>query len=418
MQQSDTLHVMDNRSRLALVRVGASPSNDTSPPVKYQLGDHLGSCNVVVGGADASASAFIDREEYTPYGETSFGSFARKRYRFTGKERDEESGLAYHGARYCLAWLGRWASCDPLGPVDGLNLYAYARNCPVLLTDPGGTDADVDLDLQAPDVGTDINTEIPPTSGTGRDFSLETDGVTIEAGDGVADPAMLDELARSPSDAAAPDPKSKAEPEDPPREVVGKVEAGEKVEKPRGHPAKSATTASQSLTVKGDADGGKELIGEVERTRETTNPPSPVKAGKTTDKVDLSVRLGVTLHDSPKSHEKLKLNAGPLFSFQVEGTAGAQWKGYLRGKAELEYEKKNLFIKPLKLSLTASLEAGGGGNAVEGGIEATLEYTWINTEKNIQFGVVGGFQTKYSPLMNQDPMSTERSGSASAVFRF
>ena len=39
---------------------------------------------------------------------------AAKRYRFTGMERDEESGLAHHGARYYAPWLGRWLSCDPL----------------------------------------------------------------------------------------------------------------------------------------------------------------------------------------------------------------------------------------------------------------------------------------------------------------
>ena len=71
--------------------------------------------------------ALINREEYTPYGETSFGSFARKRYRFTGKERDEESGLYYHGARYYAPWLARWVSSDPLGPVDGINLHILMR---------------------------------------------------------------------------------------------------------------------------------------------------------------------------------------------------------------------------------------------------------------------------------------------------
>ncbi len=62
----------------------------------------------------------MNREEFTPYGETSFGSYARKRYRYTGQERDEESGLAYHGARYLLAWTARWATCDPIGAAGGI----------------------------------------------------------------------------------------------------------------------------------------------------------------------------------------------------------------------------------------------------------------------------------------------------------
>jgi RHS repeat-associated protein len=106
--------------------------------VKYHLGDHLGSSNLVIGGPTPAANDFINREEYTPYGETSFGSFAKKRYRFTGKERDEESGLYYHGARYYAPWLARWVSCDPKGMVDGENLYRYARDNPIKFVDPSG----------------------------------------------------------------------------------------------------------------------------------------------------------------------------------------------------------------------------------------------------------------------------------------
>ncbi len=61
-----------------------------------------------------------------------------KRYRYTGKERDEETGLYYHGARYYAPWLGRWTSCDPAGLVDGLNLYVYAGANPVVRHDPSG----------------------------------------------------------------------------------------------------------------------------------------------------------------------------------------------------------------------------------------------------------------------------------------
>jgi len=65
-----------------------------------------------------------------------------KRYRFTGKERDEESGLYYHGARYYAAWLGRWLSADPRGMVDGTNVFAYARDNPLMYADPTGTQCD------------------------------------------------------------------------------------------------------------------------------------------------------------------------------------------------------------------------------------------------------------------------------------
>ena len=63
------------------MQVGAAHPSDPTPPVKYHLGDHLGSSHLALGGADATGRAFINREEYFPYGETSFGGFARKRYR-------------------------------------------------------------------------------------------------------------------------------------------------------------------------------------------------------------------------------------------------------------------------------------------------------------------------------------------------
>lgn len=139
-QQNNTLHIMDDQSRIALVRVGNHFPNDGAPEVQVQfhLGDHLGSSKTVIGGVNAGVNSFINREEYTPYGETSFGSFARKRYRFIGKERDEESGLYYHGARYYTPWLARWVSCDPAGTVDGPNLYKPFLNNPIRYSDPTG----------------------------------------------------------------------------------------------------------------------------------------------------------------------------------------------------------------------------------------------------------------------------------------
>jgi RHS repeat-associated protein len=140
IQENNTLHVMDNQSRIALVRVGAPFPADVTPAVKFHLGDHLGSSTLVLD----NTGALVNREEYTPYGETSFGSFAKKRYRFTGKERDEESGLSYHGARYYAPWLGRWTAADPAGTVDGPNLYAYVRGNPVRMHDPSGKASETD----------------------------------------------------------------------------------------------------------------------------------------------------------------------------------------------------------------------------------------------------------------------------------
>jgi RHS repeat-associated protein len=85
-----------------------------------------------------NAGLWVNREQYLPYGETSFGSFARKRYRFTGKERDDESGLRYHAARYYAPWLARWMSTDPAAKKDALSLYIYVSDNPVKFHDPSG----------------------------------------------------------------------------------------------------------------------------------------------------------------------------------------------------------------------------------------------------------------------------------------
>lgn len=61
-----------------------------------------------------------------------------KRYRYTGMERDEESGLSYHTARYYLPWLGRWFSADPIGVEGGMNVYEYALNNPIQKIDITG----------------------------------------------------------------------------------------------------------------------------------------------------------------------------------------------------------------------------------------------------------------------------------------
>jgi RHS repeat-associated protein len=132
--ENNTLHIMDDQRRIAMIRVGEPLPKDTAPAIKYHLGDHLGSSSAVVD----KDGTLINREEYTPYGESSFGSLARKRYRFTGKERDEESGLYYHGARYYAPWLARWPAPDPAGAIEGPNLYSYALSNPMSRVDALG----------------------------------------------------------------------------------------------------------------------------------------------------------------------------------------------------------------------------------------------------------------------------------------
>jgi len=142
--ERETLHIMDGVKRIALVETRTIGSDSSAAQtIRYQLDNHLQSATLEL---DESA-ALISYEEYYPYGDTSYQSgrnqaeVQRKRYRYTGKEKDEETGLYYHGARYYAPWLGRWTAADPAGMVDGACLYAYVRNHPTGLIDPDGREA-------------------------------------------------------------------------------------------------------------------------------------------------------------------------------------------------------------------------------------------------------------------------------------
>ena len=134
-RNNNHLHIMDNEKRIAIRRIGNPFSGNTGPAVQYHLGDHLGSSHLVID----ETSAWTNREEFTPFGETSFGSFAKKRYRYTDKEKDEESGMYYMGARYYSPSLGRWLNIDPLAiKYSHESPYVFVSNNPLIYIDPDG----------------------------------------------------------------------------------------------------------------------------------------------------------------------------------------------------------------------------------------------------------------------------------------
>ncbi|MGW0141739.1 SpvB/TcaC N-terminal domain-containing protein [Streptomyces calvus] len=137
----ETLHLMDDQRRIALVETRTKGTEPGVPRqrVRYQHDNHLSSAVLELD----DAAQVISYEEYAPYGSSTYQAArgtteAAKRYRYTGKERDEETGFGYHGARYFAPWLGRWINCDPAGVGGGVNLYRYVGCCPIRFTDLRG----------------------------------------------------------------------------------------------------------------------------------------------------------------------------------------------------------------------------------------------------------------------------------------
>jgi RHS repeat-associated protein len=154
---SVTVFVYDANGQMA-AEYGPSGTAGTD----YLVTDALGSTRMVLTGAGCPAG----RMDYLPFGFTipssiglrsgyadtcaggtvsTYGQDPPFRQRFTGKERDSETGLDYFGARYMSSAQGRMTSPDPvffqaemLTDPQRFNLYAYGRNNPLRFVDPSG----------------------------------------------------------------------------------------------------------------------------------------------------------------------------------------------------------------------------------------------------------------------------------------
>ena len=152
--ERETLYVMDDQKRIAIVETLTVENGNRiaspAPVLRYQLDNHLGSASLELDGS----ANIISYEEYYPYGDTSYragrsaSEVNQKRYRYTGKEKDEESSLYYCEQRYYAAHISRWVSTDPTWLEDGINLYAYVNGNPVSGADPHGTNEENVVDQE------------------------------------------------------------------------------------------------------------------------------------------------------------------------------------------------------------------------------------------------------------------------------
>ncbi|NOT61489.1 MAG: RHS repeat-associated core domain-containing protein [Acidobacteria bacterium] len=118
---------------------------------QWLVTDHLGTPRMI---ADLSGSLTgMKRHDYLPFGEeikagtgvrdASYGYATDKvRQKFTGYERDDETGLDFAQSRYYSSTQGRFTKPDVFGGrltnPQTLNLYAYVLNNPLKWNDPSG----------------------------------------------------------------------------------------------------------------------------------------------------------------------------------------------------------------------------------------------------------------------------------------
>jgi RHS repeat-associated protein len=117
-------------------------TNDPENELYFYHTDHLGSSSWIT---DASG-AVNQHIQYLPFGESFISQKVSSydvRYKFTGKERDAETGYVPKafgiGARYYSSELSVWLSVDPLASrYPNESPYCYAGLNPVMITDPNG----------------------------------------------------------------------------------------------------------------------------------------------------------------------------------------------------------------------------------------------------------------------------------------
>jgi RHS repeat-associated protein len=129
----------------------ADSTSSRSSLSRYFTSDQLGTPRVITN----NQGAIVSRHDYMPFGEEiTSGTSVRSvqqgyvddgvRQKFTGKERDSETGLDYFGARHYASTQGRFTSPDPLLSSGSIynsqtwNRYTYTLNNPHRYIDPSG----------------------------------------------------------------------------------------------------------------------------------------------------------------------------------------------------------------------------------------------------------------------------------------
>src|SRR5437588_7684878 len=150
-------------SNLATPRESSATTTSGGWTIQWVVTDQLGTPRMVFD--ESGSLATMTRHDYLPFGEELFAGTGGRttaqgyplappppnatpadgvRQQFTGKERDNETGLDYFGARYYSSTQGRFTSVDPsrkgVDPANpqSWNGYSYALNNPMAYVDNNG----------------------------------------------------------------------------------------------------------------------------------------------------------------------------------------------------------------------------------------------------------------------------------------
>jgi RHS repeat-associated protein len=153
------------------------------------VSDQLGTPRMVIDKTGSLAG--VVRHDYFPFGEEiqpdgswrnsahGYGAVDNVRQKFTGKERDDETGLDYFLARYYAAQQGRFTSVDlgPFTPADpqNWNRYTYVQNNPLKFRDPSGNTLTINGDDAQ-----QLVTELERLTGYKLNRNAKTGVVTID----------------------------------------------------------------------------------------------------------------------------------------------------------------------------------------------------------------------------------------------
>ncbi len=123
--------------------VGASCAIEIFGKCYIPLHDYRGNIVSLINPETASVaetirySAYGEEEIFNDIGNLQADSISP--WRFSSKRVDTNTGWVFFGRRWYDPKIGRWTTPDPLMFEDGINLYAYVKNRPLLFIDPDGT---------------------------------------------------------------------------------------------------------------------------------------------------------------------------------------------------------------------------------------------------------------------------------------